>query len=276
MLTGERCVYVDSGSTDGSVALARKLGIEVVELDASQPFTAARGRNAGFARLLELWPDTRFIQFVDGDCQLDPEWIDTGLAAMAGKGGMAVVFGRRRERYPFRTVFNFVCDREWDGPPGLARTCGGDVLVRVEAVLSVGGYDASLIAGEDDDFCHRLRRHGWTIVRLPNEMTMHDVAMTTWQQWWQRSRRTGHALAEVWKRHGDEDPSLGRRLLSNVFWALPPLWLLWPVLWWRVYRRTDEIYATHIVLGKVPQFYGQLGFWWAGLRARKLKLIEYK
>ena len=42
-------VYVDSGSTDGSIACAQSLGVESCpELDLSIPFTAARARNAGF------------------------------------------------------------------------------------------------------------------------------------------------------------------------------------------------------------------------------------
>jgi glycosyltransferase involved in cell wall biosynthesis len=49
-------VYVDSGSTDGSVAAAQDSGAEVVALDLSVPFTAARARNAGLARVLELAP----------------------------------------------------------------------------------------------------------------------------------------------------------------------------------------------------------------------------
>src|SRR5438128_11766742 len=57
-------VYVDSGSTDGSAALAKSIGVEVVELDSSRPFTAARGRNAGFDRALELHPHAEFVQFV--------------------------------------------------------------------------------------------------------------------------------------------------------------------------------------------------------------------
>ena len=45
-------VYVDSGSTDGSVALAQSLGVQVLALDPRTPFTAARARNEGFAALL--------------------------------------------------------------------------------------------------------------------------------------------------------------------------------------------------------------------------------
>src|SRR6056297_3022296 len=60
-------VYVDSGSTDGSVAAARNAGAEVVELDPSAPFTAARARNVGLVRLSEIDPDGTYVQFLDGD-----------------------------------------------------------------------------------------------------------------------------------------------------------------------------------------------------------------
>src|SRR6187549_1014852 len=70
----EAVVYVDSGSTDGSVAAARGLGAEVVELDLGIPFTAARARNAGFARLAAILPGVAYVQFVDGDCELEPRW----------------------------------------------------------------------------------------------------------------------------------------------------------------------------------------------------------
>ena len=45
-----RIVYVDSGSTDGSVDWARAHGADVVELDSAVAFTAARARNSGFRR----------------------------------------------------------------------------------------------------------------------------------------------------------------------------------------------------------------------------------
>src|SRR5262245_28643656 len=70
-------VYVDSGSTDGSTRTAENLGILVVKLDLAQPFTAARARNEGFAALKALRPDIRFVQFVDGDCELVDDWLRT-------------------------------------------------------------------------------------------------------------------------------------------------------------------------------------------------------
>ncbi len=272
----DRVVYVDSGSVDDSVELAHSFGVEVVELDPSRPFTAARGRNAGLDRVLALWPDTRFIQFVDGDCELDPSWIGAALATFVSAPDVAVVCGRRRERYPERTVFNWLCDIEWSGAAGLVDTCGGDALMRVQPLLAVNGYTEELIAGEDDDVCYRIRRQGWQILRLDDEMTLHDIAMTTIQQWWQRNRRSGHAGAESWRRRGHDDPRLAKIIVSNLLWGLPPFWLFWPFLWWRVYRRSGALYATHIVLGKVPHCVGQLSFLWRSARGRKMALIEYK
>ena len=72
-LTGE-IIVVDSGSTDDSAAMARTMGAEVVELDMSMPFTAARARNEGFRRLRELAPNAKYVQFVDGDCEFSPGW----------------------------------------------------------------------------------------------------------------------------------------------------------------------------------------------------------
>ena len=80
-------VYVDSGSTDGSVAFAQSLGVEVVvlEVDSAKPFTAARARNAGFHRLIEIAPDLAFVQFVDGDCELVEGYIAQGARRIRGQ-----------------------------------------------------------------------------------------------------------------------------------------------------------------------------------------------
>jgi glycosyltransferase involved in cell wall biosynthesis len=135
-----RMVYVDSGSTDGSVEAARRAGAAIVDLDLSIPFTAARARNEGLARLLQDGP-LDYVQFIDGDCALQPGWIDTAQAFLDENPQAAVVHGRRRERYPEATVYNQLCDWEWDVPPGPVKACGGDAMMRVAAFQAVGGYD---------------------------------------------------------------------------------------------------------------------------------------
>ncbi|WP_277981371.1 glycosyltransferase family 2 protein [Sphingomonas phyllosphaerae] len=213
-------IYVDSGSTDGSTALARTLGFNVVDLDTKQPFTAARARNAGMAALLHDHPQLDFIQTVDGDCVIDSEWLAVASADMAVDARRAVVFGRRRERRPEANAYHAACDDEWNVPLGEVKSCGGDALLRVTAIREVGGYDDSLIAGEEPEMCLRLRERGWRIWSNGEEMTLHDVAITLMKQWWHRSRRTGYAFAELVDLHkSNADPSWRRLLRSSLGWT---------------------------------------------------------
>jgi GT2 family glycosyltransferase len=169
-----------------------------------------------------------------------------------------------------------LCDIEWDTPIGVADSCGGDALIRLEAFTAAGGFDGDMIAGEEPDMCFRMRRLGWDIVRLDAEMTLHDAAMTHFSQWWQRSVRSGYATAEAYRRRGQYEQRLRRQVLSNVFWAIPLVWPLWPFLWIRVWRKKGPLYASHIVLGKLPHLQGQTRFWWRQWRGQAGKLIEYK
>src|SRR5665213_3344906 len=133
-------VYVDSGSTDDSVAWAKQTGADVVLLDPGQPFTAARARNAGFRRLRELAPRLDYVQFVDGDCELATAWPRHAIASLAGRGDVCTVFGRLRERFPEKSIYNRLCDDEWNVPVGEARACGGISMMRTSALENVGGF----------------------------------------------------------------------------------------------------------------------------------------
>jgi GT2 family glycosyltransferase len=196
----DRTVYVDSGSTDGSVAAARRLGAEVVELDGGRPFTAARARNAGLAALV-AGGRPPYVQFLDGDCAVDAGWIGVASRFLDDHPDAAVVCGRRRERFPEASVYNRLCDWEWDTPVGPAKACGGDALMRADALASVGGYRENVIAAEDDELCIRLRQAGWEVWRIDAEMTSHDAAIHRFGQWWRRSVRAGHGFAQVGARH---------------------------------------------------------------------------
>jgi glycosyltransferase involved in cell wall biosynthesis len=196
---GLRVVYVDSGSTDGSVAAARAAGAEVVELDTTTPFTAARARNAGFAALAPDLPDA--VQFIDGDCIVVPGWIERAAAALMAEDSIGLVTGWRSEIHPEASVYNALCDHEWHRPAGEITACGGDMLLRVAAYQEVGGFDGTIIASEDEEVCQRLRKAGWRLIRLPEPMTRHDAAMHTFGQWWRRAVRSGHGFAQVGELH---------------------------------------------------------------------------
>lgn len=190
-------VYVDSASTDGSREAALERGAVVVELDLSQPFSMARARNAGFARVCENMPQVELIQFVDGDCEVVDGWMDTAVAALDAHPDTAVVCGRRRERYPENSVYNRMCDIEWNSPTGEAAASGGDTLIRADVLRQVGGFNEELIAGEEPEMCIRIRKIGWKIRRLDAEMTLHDANILHFSEWWKRNIRCGYGSMDV-------------------------------------------------------------------------------
>lgn len=287
----EPVIYVDSGSTDGSMEAARAQGAEVVSLDDKLPFTAARARNAGLARLPET---VEFVQLIDGDCALAEGWIETAETALRADPDLAVVCGRRRERHPEASVYNQLCDWEWDTPVGEAKACGGDAMMRLSALRAVDGYSDDLIAGEEPELCVRLRKAGWRIARVEAEMTWHDAAMTRFSQWWRRSRRAGHAFAEGAALHGapPERHWVTETRRALIWGGLLPLLILiaavtepwlgffmalaYPAQVMRLGKAMPIERAFFTVLGKLPEAQGVLGFYLGRLMGRKRALLEYK
>jgi len=295
-----RTIYVDSGSTDDSVVMARALGVEVVTLDMTLPFTAARARNEGFRRLRELEQYVPYVQFIDGDCELAAGWLQIATAFLEGEETVAVVCGRLREKHPDRSIYNMLCDIEWDAPVGEATACGGVAMMRSAAFEAVGGFRADMIAGEEPELCVRLRACGWRIQRLRDEMAFHDAAILRFGQWWSRSLRGGYSFALGADLHGAA-PERHRVRESRSAWlwglaipvataALTPWWgscallllLVYPLQvcrlalrggrsarenWWR---------AVFLVLGKFPEMLGQAKYRVDRLVGSQSRLIEHK
>jgi glycosyltransferase involved in cell wall biosynthesis len=297
----ETCVvYVDSGSTDNSVPMARNMNVEVIELDMSIPFTAARARNEGFQRVSDMHPEVRYVQFVDGDCEVASDWMENAVDFLKAHPDVGVVCGRRRERFPQNSTYNLLCDIEWDTPVGEARSCGGDALMRVDAFSAVGGYKSNLIAGEEPELCVRLRAAKWKIWRLGKEMTLHDAAITRFAQWWNRTVRGGHAYAEGAFLHGRPPERHCVRESRRIWlWGLViPVGILvaavaigwYSLLLCAIYplqvirlavrgnhsSRENWIRACFLVLGKFPELQGQLKFHRNKIFDGKSALIEYK
>ena len=295
-------VYVDSGSTDNSVSMAKSLGVDAIELDLSQPFTAGRARNEGFFYLTAKYPQLELVQFVDGDCEIADGWLKTARETLETSSDIAIVCGRRRERYPNKYIYNRLCDLEWNTPVGETKACGGDFMVKVSAFSWVRGFNPSLIAGEEPELCIRLRQQGWKILRVNADMTLHDAQMSNIKQWWQRALRGGYAYAEgSWLYGKTPERHWVKESRSIWFWGLvlPLLAIalllptngmslllltLYLVVIYRIYsglnrkltRKNALLYAIHCVMSKFPQTQGQIRFHWQRLQGKRSNLIEYK
>jgi GT2 family glycosyltransferase len=297
-------VYADSGSTDGSAALARDLGFRTFELDPSRPFSAARGRNEGLEEALKHG-SVEFVLFLDGDCILQPDFPPAAVRIFEQNPDCAIVTGHLSERHPEASIYNRLCAIEWRGPAGKIENMnglGGIMLARVSALREVGGFNEQAIAGEEPDLGVRLGLAGYSVIKIDRDMASHDAQMTRFSQWWTRAVRGGHALAHRYARHGRTRFKDGvRELRSDLFWglALPLLILvlLWPtrglslvlavaypLQGWRMYRRYlrsglspgDASLATRfILLGKFAEVVGIMRYCVNRVRGR-FHIIEYK
>lgn len=297
-------VYVDSGSTDSSIAEAKARKAHVVSLDMSIPFTGARARNAGFDYLLSHFPNVEYVQFIDGDCEILPGWSEAAISAIVQSDRLAVVFGQLQERFPEASAYNRLAAIEWTVSPGEARACGGIALMRTAAVSSAGGFNASMICGEEPELCIRIRQQGWKIQCLDQAMAIHDMDMHEFSQWWKRSVRGGWAVAEGCAMYGNTaEQYMKKESISGWFWgAIAPALALvlapvthslslllllsgYLLLTFKIFKaqkqqgtafRNAVTYAFFCTLSKIPQAVGQAKYWLNRWQAKPATLIEYK
>jgi glycosyltransferase involved in cell wall biosynthesis len=309
---GAAAVYVDSGSTDGSCALAARSKLIVQELDRSKPFSAARARNEGAARAATEFPNAEFYQFLDGDCELHPKWMTAALELVASRRDVAVVCGRRRERFPDASLYNRLMDLEWDTPIGEVVSCGGDALFLRCEFERVGGFDELCLAGEEPELCARIVQSGKKVVRIADEMTTHDANILTFSVWWRRQRRSGYGGIDSDNRQGrlDGNRYFHKQIRSAWMWGLgfPVLLgvgtlvsLIWSgllsivvfvlgvLVWWlQVFRiashyrrmklpmRIAVLGAIVTLVSKFAHVAGQVGWYIDRSRGKTRTLMEYK
>jgi hypothetical protein len=269
-------------------------------LDAARPFTAARARNEGFEQLIRLRPHLKLIQFVDGDCEVMSAWIDEGQRHLRHNPTCGIVAGRLRERFPDRSIYNRLCDMEWDRPLGDSFHVGGIFMVRRSAFEAAGRFRTDLIAAEEDEFCVRLRGVGFSVQQISADMALHDADMTRFGQWWVRAVRSGHAAAQGITVRTARHESLGLATTLRAWgwgFALPLVgcsvsWVFWPwglciflvypvqvlriALRGRRSLRDNLLTAVFMMVAKFAQVAGQLRFLANALLGKAPKLIEYR
>jgi cellulose synthase/poly-beta-1,6-N-acetylglucosamine synthase-like glycosyltransferase len=294
-------IYVDSGSTDDSIARAEAEGAQTVALKPERP-SAALGRNAG-------WRAARgsIILFLDGDTVLHPEFVASSLPEFS-KPSLAALWGHRRELHPEQSIFNRTLDLDWIYAPGITPYCGGDALFRRSVLAQTNGFDPTLIAGEEPELCRRIVALGFYILHVDRPMTMHDLAITRWSQYWKRNTRAGHAFAEVSERFRNaEQPfwsgeaarnrnrclaivigllaAIAASILLRSLSPLAAYFLLFALLsirsaWKASWKTNDRIallmYGVHSHIQQIPIYFGQLQYKWSRRRGKRLILFEYK
>ena len=244
--------YVDSGSSDRSIALAEAVpGVHVLRLQTQRP-SAAKARNLGLSHARG-----RYVQLIDGDSVLQPGWLHAAVQALEFDSEVACVFGQCVEAFPEQSIYMRVCGLDWHVPAGDHRLCGGNSMWRREVIASHGFFDEALQLGEEPDLCYRVRQHGYRIVCLDRAMVLHDLAMTSFKQYWRRGEATGKAYVRVAAR----------------YWRLPEK------MWLRETLRNFLEPLSWLVIAALGAWFG--GAWWAlaalfgwwSLRAFKIAVV---
>lgn len=197
-------------------------GVELVRCPRNAGPAAARNR--GIARALELGATA--VLFTDHDCVCQPGWAAALLAALeqgcVAASGVTCALGRTLlDRYQ---DFAGAMNGRW-ALPGRTELIYGpscNLAVRAEALAAVR-FDERFpsAAGEDFDFCHRLRRLG-SIAFTPAAVVRHDFGYPG------ALRGLGRLLGQV-RRYGAADPLLWekhpelRTLASEACAAAEPL-----------------------------------------------------
>jgi hypothetical protein len=237
---------------------------------------------------------------VDGDCELASSWPSAAISFLETHPQVGAVFGRRRERYPNRSIYNWLCDLEWNTPIGESKAFGGDVMLRVAPLQAVGGYRSDVVAGEDPELSIRLRAARWKLFRLDLEMTLHDAAITRFDQWWRRAVRSGYAFALGADLHGAPPERHwvweSRRawlwgiwlpvfcVLSGLLFGAIGLvtWLIYPLQVLRQALRAQGSFRARAIIGffqvlsRFPESSGQIKYLIDRSFRRQARIIEYK
>lgn len=191
---GGEVILADSGSSDGTIAIARAYPIRIVSL--ADP--AERSCGAG-AQLAFQDATGDYFYILDGDMVLDPGFLAAGIAYLEAHPDVAAVGGLVREMNTEAAEFEIRAravesEGAWRPGPVDRLDCGG--LYRVAAIREVGWFaDRNLHAFEEFELGARLRSRGWKLARIDHPAVDHYGHRSDGYALLLRRLRTGYAGA---------------------------------------------------------------------------------
>jgi len=183
-------IYVDSGSKDNSIEIAKKYTDEVF-VEAVWP-SAARNRNRG---LIESRYD--IVHFTDGDIVMDPDYLCFAVEKLS-EGGVQCVFGSLEEKN-VKGIGKILLHDYSNRRPGYidAPGAGGTFLKKV--LVEVNGWDERIPRGEESEIGERLRNAGYKIWYLDKKMGIHDSGIKNISQFLNKQIKEGLSLGAISK-----------------------------------------------------------------------------
>ncbi|PIT85509.1 glycosyl transferase [Candidatus Micrarchaeota archaeon CG10_big_fil_rev_8_21_14_0_10_59_7] len=152
-------IVADDESPDKTAAIAKKMGARVI-LVSKRRISAGRRAGAKAAR-------GEIIACTDGDTVLDKNWLRELCApfsdsrVVSAHGAVFLTDGNSIDAALCRFFLNpyFAATNALGLPSG----AGSSMAVRLSALKKIGGFDETLVTGEDVDVQRRVRRFGRTV-----------------------------------------------------------------------------------------------------------------
>lgn len=162
-------IYVDTGSADQSVTIARKYAHRVFVESSNWP-TSGLARNRGLVEAKH-----EIIHFIDGDISISKEYLKQAVKSILRPDVDAVTgyfVEKRTDKF-----FNRIMDIRRDDINHQERFCestnGGGTYLKSK-LLRVNGYDERILKGQESDLGIRYRAKGFKILFIDQIQGVHN------------------------------------------------------------------------------------------------------
>jgi hypothetical protein len=181
------------------------------------------------------------VFFVDADCTIESDFVEAALPEFDDPS-VGIVFGSVREHDPKLSVYTRVLDLDWVAPAEKGPTdySAGIALVRRDLLQQLGGFNESLMASEEPEFCTRAANEGFVILGLPRLSARHALGITDFRAYWRRMTRRGYGNGQAAATLGRGHRLVREQGQAQLVTVLLPLAVacsvttsqLWPALVW--------------------------------------------
>jgi glycosyltransferase involved in cell wall biosynthesis len=254
-------IIVDNGSRDGTLAIAQSYAVRLPELRiirAAEKQGAAHARNAG-ARVAQ----GETLAFCDADDEVGPGWVAAMGTALQKYDLVASRFNSEKLNPPWLQSSPTNPQKEdvqkASYPPYLSHAGGSGLGVKRSVHELIGGFDESLPAQEDTDYCFRVQLAGLQLqfasdaivfVRYRDDFRSRFRQARLWAEYnvlmYKKYRTSRVATLRCWQRYARYTRYLLWSLLETHSKVGRAAWL-WR-FGWQIGRLRGSIkYRTHPV-----------------------------
>ncbi len=182
---GGEVILADSVSTDNTIAIASKFPIKIVQLKNPAEKRCGIGPQLGYQIA-----KGKFVYILDGDMELDPDFLPAAIDALEKDSQLGGVAGLIEEVSEASYQFRGRKRRNSGSDPGETGVLEMGGLYRRSAIEDAGHFsDRNLHAYEELDLGYRLTAAGWKLIRLPIKSVVHhgydegnwDLLMRRWK-----------------------------------------------------------------------------------------------